>query len=193
MAKTVSAVADGFVSLFNGRDLAGWQTHPAQPDGWSVQGGILVGNGPSVSHLFTDRDDFTDVHVKADARINAAGNSGIYVRTNYGLASPAVNPKFPSGYEAQICPAGQRGNGKTGSLYYDWNRSISATDATAPAGDWFTIEEIVKGNDIRVVVNGKESAHYVDSDRRFTKGRIALQLHNSATKVEFRKIQVKRL
>ncbi len=46
--------ADSFVPLFNGRDLAGWKTHPSQPGNWRVENGVLIGSGSDASHLYTD-------------------------------------------------------------------------------------------------------------------------------------------
>ncbi len=76
-----SAKEDGWVQLFNGTNLAGWKTHPNQPGNWTVEQGILIGRGPGqVSHLFSERGDYTDFHLRAVAKINYRGNSGIYFR-----------------------------------------------------------------------------------------------------------------
>ena len=40
-------VADGWVQLFNGRDLTGWTPSKHSPGDWRIEGGVLVGrNGP---------------------------------------------------------------------------------------------------------------------------------------------------
>lgn len=63
----------GWVQLFNGKDLTGWKTHPDQPGAWSVNGqGELVGSG-AVSHLFTERGDYTDLLSRTRAKINMGG------------------------------------------------------------------------------------------------------------------------
>jgi hypothetical protein len=33
--------SDGWVQLFNGKDLAGWKTHSKNPGQWQVKDGIL--------------------------------------------------------------------------------------------------------------------------------------------------------
>ena len=63
--------ADGFVPLFNGKDLAGWKTHPDQPGGWTVEAGNLVGRGQLAHHLFTERGDFEDFHLRAELKLMA--------------------------------------------------------------------------------------------------------------------------
>ena len=42
----------GWVQLFNGKDLTGWKTHPADKAKWEVKDGILIGSGAHAGHLF---------------------------------------------------------------------------------------------------------------------------------------------
>src|SRR5262249_43155317 len=65
----------GFVALFNGKDLSGWKTHPQKPGDWEVKDGILIGGGTTSNHLYTQRDDFQNFHLRAVARVNNLGNS----------------------------------------------------------------------------------------------------------------------
>src|SRR5262249_6529407 len=75
----------GWVSLFNGKDLTGWKTHPSQPGNWRVEDGILIGGtSPTGSHLYSDRDDFHDDHLRVEARFNASGRGGVYLRSTFG-------------------------------------------------------------------------------------------------------------
>src|SRR6516164_5749988 len=100
---------DGFVQLFNGKDLTGWKIHPkannafaeivsVEKDGkvtgydaklkkdgttvhlWRVEDSILIGSGPA-SHLFSERDDYQNFYYRIEAMINDKGNSGQYFRT----------------------------------------------------------------------------------------------------------------
>src|SRR5262249_37154827 len=70
----------GVVQLFNGKDLTGWKTLPQDKARWEAKDGLLVGSG-DVGHLYTERDDYQDFHLTAEARINNGGNSGIYFRS----------------------------------------------------------------------------------------------------------------
>src|ERR1700722_10810749 len=88
-----------WTALFNGKDLAGWKTHPKQPGQWRVENGAIVGSGNAVSHLFSERGDFAGFHLRTEAKINAKGNSGVYFRSEYGLS---LRNAYPAGYEAQI-------------------------------------------------------------------------------------------
>ncbi len=104
----------GFVPLFNGKDLTGWKSDPKQPGNWRVEKGVLIGSGPDPSHLYTERDDYKDFHLRVEARINDGGNSGVYFRT----------PFSPTGYEAQINSTQQ--DLKTGSLYVNWGDGLAS-------------------------------------------------------------------
>src|SRR5262249_16752263 len=85
---------DGWVELFNGKDLTGWKVYPKGTGKWKVEDGVIVGSG-NASHLFTERGDYKNFHFKVEAMINDKGNSGQYFRTKFGGG-------FPRGYEAQI-------------------------------------------------------------------------------------------
>ena len=63
--------------------------------------------------------------------------------------------------------------------------------APIPPFRWFELEVIAEGVHIVVMVDGKITADYHDRKRLFSKGNIALQLHDPQTIVEFRKIEIK--
>ncbi|MBY0455808.1 MAG: protein kinase, partial [Gemmataceae bacterium] len=65
----------GWVQLFNGKDLSGWKEFPAGRGSWTVENGLLVGKGRP-SHLFTDRGDFTNFHLRMELRVRAGKNAG---------------------------------------------------------------------------------------------------------------------
>jgi hypothetical protein len=70
------------ITLFNGRDFAGWYfDNPAKAPGWVVENGWLV-NRAAGSNIATDRKfrDFK-LHVEVNCPTNA--NSGIYLRGRY--------------------------------------------------------------------------------------------------------------
>ena len=176
-----------FRPLFNGQDKSGWRTIPGKGGDWFVDNGVLVGrNGPG--YLFTDRDDFEDFHLRVEARINAPGNSGVFFRAEYGLHGSFSTP---NGYEAQIAPESATFDGKfrTGSLM-----GLAPVEARLIAPDrWFVMEVIVEGDHLRVMVDGKDASNVTDTNRRYSKGAIALQVNDSATRVEFRKLEVRDL
>jgi hypothetical protein len=178
--------AEGFVPLFNGKDLTGWKRHPDQLGNWRVKDGVLTGSG-AISHLFTERGDFKDFRLLAEVRVNEGGNSGIYFRTPFGL--PKGNTA-PGGYEAQILHRYHKPTELTGSL----QGLVSAPIPALVANEWFTMEIIAVGNELTIKVNDKTTAHYVDEKRTSMQGHFALQVWTpETTVVEFRKIEIKEL
>src|SRR2546421_12599797 len=65
----------GWVQLFNGKDLEGWKTHPADKAVWKVEDGVLIGTGKHVGHLYTKRGDYANFRYRVEAKINDGGNS----------------------------------------------------------------------------------------------------------------------
>jgi len=210
----------GWLPLFNGKDLTGWKLHAnpnpgslkavtAKEEGgkvvaytgetkdgkevplWTVTNGTLVGSGPA-THLFSEKDDYTDFHYRVEAKINDKGNSGQYFRTKFG-------PGFPQGYEAQI-NATHGDQIRTGSLYPSFKltpedrvKILVMKDAPNKADEFFVQEVIAEGNHIRILVNGKQTIDFTDPNNSFTKGHFALQGHDPGTVVTFKKIEWKPL
>lgn len=205
-----------WVSLFNGKDLTGWKMHPTpsreikdivekKVDGkvvafeatvggkmvplWRVEDGVIIGGGPA-SHLFSERDDYTDFKYRVEMKINDKGNSGQYFRTAFG-------PGFPTGYEAQL-NATHADPVKTGSLYPDsrttlknFRDKMTVLD-TAPhkPDEYFEQEVTAVGDKITIKVNGKQTIEFVDPEFRYKKGHFALQAHDPGSVMTFRKIEV---
>jgi hypothetical protein len=87
---------NGFVPLFNGKDLSGWKVFPAGTGSWTIEDGAIVGSGPT-SHLFSERGDYENFVFRVEAKINDGGNSGQYFRTHFGPGFPrATRPKSMS-------------------------------------------------------------------------------------------------
>src|SRR5262249_2584401 len=122
----LSPAEPGWTRLFNGTDLTGWKLHPAQPGDWCVEKGILVGRGPKISHLFSERGDYENFHLRFKAKVNAYGDSGVIFRAPF-----AIEPKAngPLGYEAQIA-------GRTGTVLVGQEGQVSAAGILADT--WFT-------------------------------------------------------
>ena len=179
---------DGFVSLFNGEDLTGWETHSSQPGTWTVENGVLVGGlGSAPTHLYSKRK-YTDFHLRLEASVNDGGTGGIKGRASYG---PGKNGTWPLGYLAQI-NSNNTDPDRTGSLIITGaGEKYSVPETAIKPGQWFKLELIALGNHIVVKINNEMTAECLDT--RFPNGRIALQLQDSATNIKFRKIEIKDL
>ncbi|OWK44352.1 3-keto-disaccharide hydrolase [Fimbriiglobus ruber] len=209
---------DGWIQLFNGKDLTGWKI-PNPPSGhfkeviekkndegkviafvgveknggkevplWRVEDGTIIGGGPS-SHIFTESGDYDNFHYRVEAKINDHGNSGQYFRTKFG-------PGFPAGYETQI-NATHGDPIKTGSIYPAGSLGKYKKDIvvlnTAPhkPDEFFTQEVIADGPHITVIVNGKQTIDWTDPDSTYTKGHFALQGHDPGSVMTFKKVEYK--
>jgi hypothetical protein len=186
---------EGWVQLFNGKDLEGWEVFPSGTGPWKVEDGILKSSGSKNSHLFTKRDDYQNFHYRIEAKISDKGNSGQYFRAQF-------KGGYPPGYEAQINST-HVDRIKTGSLYpfkglsNEDKKKILVTEMLVKPDEWFTQEVIATGNHIIIKVNGKTTVDFVDKNNTYMKGRFALQQHDATkgvdTVVQFRKIEVKEL
>ncbi|MBI3821115.1 MAG: DUF1080 domain-containing protein [Planctomycetes bacterium] len=181
-----------WLKLFNGKDLSGWKTHPADKAKWEVKDGAIVGSGPA-GHLFSERGDFENFHLKFEVKINDKGNSGQYFRATFAKA-------FPPGYEAQINST-HGDKVRTGSLYPDGRDKYTEAekkktlvfDQLVKPDTWFTQEVIAVGNHIIIKVDGKTTVDFVDEKNRHTKGHFAIQQHDPGSTVSVRRIDVQEL
>jgi Protein kinase domain/Domain of Unknown Function (DUF1080) len=169
----------GFVQLFNGKDLTGWEPFPGGTAQWSVENGVIVGR---VGHgyLFSNRGNYSDFHIRAEAKASPGANSGVFFRMPY-----TIDPT--TGYEAQI-DAGTDPY-PTGSLY----GVVAAPRDLVKLDEWFTIEVIAVGPRIQILVNGKETVNYTDPKPRSLRGFFALQQLFPNREIRFRKVEVKEL
>ena len=190
LASEEGRAEEGWVALFNGKNLAGWKKHPDDKANWEVVDGTLVGTGPA-GHLFSERGDYANFHFRIEAKINDKGNSGQYFRATYAKG-------FPPGYEAQINSTSGDPI-RTGSLYPDQLTSDNERKETivreqlVKPDEWFTQEVIVKGYHIVIKLNGKTTVDFLDERKRYAKGHFAIQQHNDGSVVSVRKAEVKEL
>jgi hypothetical protein len=193
------AAPEGFVSLYNGDDLAGWEVTDGKLEAWKADGEILSCVAEGGGWLRTKKQ-YSDFILKLDYRIPAGGNSGV------GLRLPPEGLPHEAGMEIQILDddADQHKDLKpaqyTGSIYY---QVASKRGAAKPAGEWNSYEISCRGPLVKVVLNGEtvaeasldkyvtgEGGHPALADRPEI-GAIGLQSHGS--KVEFRNVAIKDL
>jgi hypothetical protein len=191
---------DGFVPVFNGKDLAGWKVYDGKPTNWTAEDGRLVCHGKGGGWLGTARD-YADFEVRLEYRLEPGGNSGLYVR------APEKGHISRVGMEIQILDDNDPRYARldfyqyTGSLYH----VVAPTRRmTRPAGQWNRLAVRAAGRRLAVWVN---DVKVVDADldrcrqdaavarehpglaRR--SGRIGLQSHTG--RVDFRNLRVRKL
>lgn len=175
---------EGWISLFNGKDLSGWRIGDAEQGQWEVRDGMIVAQGPR-SHIFTEQE-FKDFEFKAEVMTTPGSNSGIYFHTKYQETGWPMQ-----GYESQVNVT-QRDPVKTGSLY----NVVRLYETPAKDDLWWTQHIIVKGNRIIVKIDGKTVVDFteppgVEGPRRLSSGSFALQAHDPNSVTYYRNIRVK--
>jgi hypothetical protein len=125
------------LTLFNGRDLAGWHPVGGQNQ-WSVVAGVLS-NAKGGANLQTDAS-YGDFKLHVEFRFPEHGNSGVYLRGRYEvqIEDPALGVVPSEGL---------------GAIY----GFIAPNEPAAkPAGEWNTYEITLVGRLVTVVLNGHE-------------------------------------
>lgn len=201
-----AADTDGWIELFNGKDLTGWvidgpreykdkaDENKTKPN-WTVQDGLIRTAGVGLGFLRYDRE-FADfiLHVKYRMVKEKGVNAGIGIRTRAFDAkqSAATRPSFYS-YEVQLLDDAEAKPSAhtTGSLY----RYVAPTKAAhKPAPEWNAIEIECAGPKIRVNMNGTDVLTFDQSkdEKLKTKplsGYVCLQSHSKT--VEFKNVRLK--
>lgn len=183
--------ADGFSTLFNGKDLTGWKAHEKLRGKWMVNNGELVSKGVQ-GYLFTTREDWRNFHLKLEALIESGGNSGVFFRCAYDLEPRGVVNgekvhRPVGGYEAELFWAPPTvWPGRIKGL-------AEAKEELAPPGRWLTLEVIAQGAGLTTRINGKTAVAVEDRQNLHRSGYIALQSFTSGTSVRFRSIRIKEL
>lgn len=140
---------EGFVPLFNGRDLSGWT---GDTQGYLVEDGAIV-CGPKGTNLFT-AGEYGDFVLRFSFRLTPGANNGI------GIRAPLAGDAAFEGLEVQVLDDGHE---KYRGWLKDWQRhgsvygiaaSKGSTAALRPAGQWNDQEIAVEGRKVRVTLNG---------------------------------------
>jgi len=191
--------AAGWVDLFNGKTLDGWEV--VGEGVWAVlQGGILVGQcDPQKrcqhqSWLYTKKE-FSQFDLRLDYWIRLGGNSGVSIRDR-SRARYAVEPEFdphrtPSriAYEINLDNGVGSPDNISGGIYL----LAEARPGVQRRTDWNELEIECRANLIRVKLNGTVVATHPGLPDRPKTGPIGLQLHGSDDLVMFRNIRIREM
>ena len=202
---------EGFVPIFNGQDLAGWE---GMPGWWEVRHGAIVAEStpdkPSdrTHYLYWQGGEPADFELRARYRVTGAGgNSGIQIRSQ-------KRPNWDTwGYQADIDTEGVY----TGCLYQhdrglvaergQWvvidptgQKTITrfADPATllqaVKAGDWNDYRILARGPRLVLWINDTLMCLVEDHERKFAlpRGILALQMHaGPPMRIEFKDLRIR--
>lgn len=217
----VSGAEQGFVSLFNGQDLAGWDGNPKF---WSVKDGAITGQttaeNPAKGNTFLiwTNGTVSDFELRCAFKLVPGDGQG-FANSGIQFRSKVVDPAkwVVHGYQADM----EAGATFTGILYEEGGRGIVAMrgekvvldkggkkqvvgsvgksdeiQAAVKQGDWNDYVIIAKGNHLQQFINGKQTVDVVDEDqaKAAASGILALQLHaGPPMTAQFKNIQLKKL
>jgi hypothetical protein len=142
--------SDGFITLFNGKDLEGWI---GDTKGYKVED---VGGTPAIvcqpggTNLFT-KDEFGDFEFRFEFQLTPGANNGIALR-----CPPQGDPAYV-GFESQVLDnTAEKYKGLKDWQYHGSIYGITAATATAlkPVGEWNHETITMKGRTIKVELNG---------------------------------------
>lgn len=177
---TETEISEGWISLFDGHSLFGWEPNNKEVN-WSVTDGTITADSGPIGLLLT-YTPFADYQFRCDYKMAAGGNSGVFLRT---LADPKDVQK--DCYEVNIVDEHPSGF-LTGAIV---GLQKTAEPITG-SGDWHTFLLTASGTKITVAIDGKEVCTYDDTRPEARKsGLIGLQ--KNAGKVEFKNIALKPL
>ena len=210
LATVTTQAEEGFVPLFNGKDLTGWDGDHAL---WKVADGVIVGTctGPGTpphnDFLIWRGGVVKDFELRVTARVRGDNNSGIQYRSR---PLPEVGPWAIAGYQSDIHPAIQhtgmtyeekgRGifglNGQSVILDPDGQRWLESTHepVAVDVAEWNDYTVIARGNHLVHLINGRMTSQLTDYDEkgRALEGLLAFQLHSgNANTVEIKSVGIK--
>jgi len=196
----------GFVSLFNGRDLAGWKIPPGDNGHWRVVDGVIDYDAASEAagekSLFSERS-FKDFALRVDWRIKSTP----YINPSVPIIRfDGTHKKAADGKEIRIAVPDSdsglylRGSDKAQVNIWCWPIGSGEvygyrTDNAMPAavragvtpkrnadhdiGAWNAFEITLRGDRLTVVLNGEEVISSAQLPGIPAAGPIALQHHGS--------------
>lgn len=174
---TPDQINDGWISLFDGKTLFGWEaTNDAN---WRVEDGAITVDSGGEGWLMTT-SEFSDYELHVEFQAPATSNSGIFLRTPLKPTDPAEDC-----YEVNIAPADNPF--PTASIV---GRIRTAGPASAGLQPWNTLNITAQGPTISVTLNGNQVTTYTDP-HPLTRGHIGLQ-HREG-RIAFRNIRLKPL
>ena len=178
----------GFNSLFNGKNLDGWEIYGTEK--WYVEDGLLIcesGPDKAYGYLATNKH-YKNFELKLDFKQEANGNSGVFIRST-------IDGTKITGWQVEVAPQGKH----TGGVYESYGRGWlikpePAKEAVLKQGKWNNMRIVVNGDSLTSYLNGVEMIQITDEKIGKGEGSVALQIHDGGgIKVKWKNIKIKEL
>ena len=177
--------ADGFVPLFNGRNLDGWVNVSCAPETWTVKEGMIFCTGIPTGVMRTEKMYENYILELEYRHMKKGGNAGLFVHSD-----PVTAPgqPFTRSIEVQILDGRNTENYTShGDIFAihgasmkpdtphpnGWMRSLPSERRAKPAGQWNHYRVECRDGAIALAVNGKIVTRAHDANPR--KGYICLE------------------
>ena len=176
------------VSIFNGKDLSGWQVYGTEK--WYVDKGELVcESGPDKGYGYLGtKASYKDFDLTLEFKQEANGNSGVFFRSS-------IEGTKITGWQAEVAPPGMH----SGGIYESYGRGWliqpkDGLDQSLKMGAWNTMRVRVVGDQVTTWLNGTQMITLKDDKIGKANGQIALQIHDGGgIKVRWRNIRVQEI
>jgi hypothetical protein len=191
--------ADGFVSLFNGKDLSGWEIRDGQPNAWQAKGDSLCCAARKGSWLQTSKM-YSDFVLKIEYRLGPDAEGGV------GLRIPVRGNPAHAGMKVQI--VNDESLGKKNPSAAEASGAVdeqapSKLGVSKPVGEWNAFEITCRGPQVKVELNGEVVNDFLlDQVTESEGGRLPLcdrpgigfiALEGRGASIDFRSLAVKDL
>ena len=189
---------EGFVQIFNGKDLAGWTPKGGECT-FEVIDNCIVGTcvpGSNSTYLCTEDASFKDFIFTCDMKWEVDCNSGVMFRAQVKKSKKSETVFGPQAEMEGFSrdrgwSGGIYGQSCGGYFYPVWLKAHKEARHALKKDDWNRVTVSAKGNVVKTWVNGIPVAHWVD-DGSYPEGFFGLQIHKgSGGKVWFRNLSVK--
>jgi hypothetical protein len=202
LAVTAAVAADdkdGWVPLFNGKDLAGWEQRNGTAT-YRVEGDAIVGKtseGSPNSFLCTKKE-YGDFELKFEVKVADELNSGVQIRSKSKDDKPEGRVHGP---QVEIATNGSAGFIYGEALGTNWltpPKDDPKVKGAFKKGEWNQFLVKAQGKSIKTWVNGVPIADLTDEKTGMMKGFIGLQVHGvkkgtGPYEVRWRNIYIKEL
>jgi 3-keto-disaccharide hydrolase len=178
---TAQPASDGFVALFDGKNLEHWQGNDKAQ--FTIEDGAIVAKGkkdPKDNAFLISKDKYKDFQLRVEVWASEDANSGVFIRCE----DPA-NPGAKTCYECNIFDTRPDPSYGTGAIVF----FAEVSPMPKAGGKWNTMEIMAKGRDLSVTFNGQKTAQVRNG--LHPEGVIALQFAEGT--VKFRKVEIKPL
>ena len=192
---------EGFRSLFNGKDLTGWDQVNCAKETFTVRDGLIFSTGMPSGFLRSDRHYENFILELQWRHLKPRGNAGLFVWSD---PLPAPGSPFTRCIEVQILDGRNTENytshgdvfGIQGATMKPdrphpggWMRCLPSERRCRPTGEWNHYRIECRDGVIKLAVNGKVVSGARECNPR--KGYVCLESEGSP--VEFRNIRIKEL